>query len=132
MAKGRRDYTWGFQDETAAGGRYPESFVHSFILAIAAGGGDFIYSYVVPEGYRLAVNLVDLSSTSGVDCIAYVEKNLVSQISALLNGHYCFKFSDQNPLYYSAGETLRIEITNLEEYEAVFYGYIVGALERLI
>ena len=131
MASGRRDYTWGFLNEATPEGRYTESFVHSFGGPIIAGGEDSLYSYTVPEGYRLAVNRIDISSTSRAVNLLVIGVDPVYVTSIWFSDNYSLIFSDQNPFYIEAGKTITVDLTNFDEVTGVFSGDIIGSLEQI-
>jgi len=131
MASGRRDYTWGFLNESATEGRYTESFSKYFYIGIPALDNVLAYTYTVPAGYKLGVNRIILTSTSGVPNLVYIKKAATVLIGGFLNGNMTFDFSDSNPMYFSAGEVLNIQIYSNEYYTCGIYGYVIGALEQL-
>ena len=132
MSVGRRDYTWGFLNESATEGRYTESFVKGFKVNIDTGVTETLYTYTVPAGYKLAINRIAVSTTAGVGGLLSVLKGAVVQLDGFYNETYYFNFSDQNPFYYLAGEVFTLRATNQEETMQAFFGYVVGALEQLI
>jgi len=131
MATGRRDYTWGFLNEAAVEGRYTQSFIVHTPLVLAANTLADIYLYTVPAGYRLAINLIGISTNSRVVNTLHVLVATVSKTVSYFSDNYNLLFSDQNPLYITAGQILNIKVKNSDEATYTFYVHVVGALEQL-
>ena len=132
MTTGRRDYTWGFLNEAAGEGRFRESFSKYF----AVGIGTFIvsdaYTYTVPIGKRLGLCKVHCSTENGAYNEISVLKNAEIVMVAMFTCYQVFGFTEINPLYFVAGETLLVRIQNRDEVTSNFYGGVNGVLESVI
>ena len=131
MSTGRRDYTWGFLNEAAVEGRFTESFTKYASGSIGAGAVLYLIDYVIPVGYRLTINRIEASTVSRVINRFGVFVDGVAIIYHYFSENYSFVFSDQNPLYVSAGKTLRVQCMNLDEVPYYFFGSVIGSLQQL-
>ena len=131
MAKGRRDYTWGFQIETATGARNTESFVKYGFEAVEYNVYTPLYTYVVPEGKRLAVNKVIFSTGSWDSYLSYIGINSVLQFHVKSSGVIMSDFSDQNPFYVTAGQEITAGVISEDAETCSFFVSIIGVLETL-
>jgi hypothetical protein len=131
MAKGRRDYTWGFWDEAASGARYSESFTDKNEIFVSHGEDQIIYSVVIPSGIRLIVNNMIVSTTSMYRNEVTIQRN--ADIIALVrfSDNYEFNFSSPNPLIFNEGETLIVAVGNHDVVDALFDFTIVGTLQDI-
>lgn len=132
MASGRRDYTWGFLNEAAVEGRYTESFVKHGVSLVDAWEGKILYEYTVPAGYRLCINRIEYSTNSRVVNVAQVLWGSSVICFNFFSDNYASVFSDQNPFYLAAGETLSAQCVNNDEKAYAFYCSIIGSLQSLI
>jgi len=132
MAVGRRDYTWGFLNEAASEGRYTESFIEYFGTGISAGATVQLYAYTVPAGHRLTINRIILSTNSRIINKVTIFRYPNVLIFMYFTENYDLIFSDQNPVYFAAGERVVITCNNLDEVSYNFYGNIIGSLQSLI
>ena len=131
MAKGRRDYTWGFQNETGSGSRSTESFVKYGYASVPYAEHTYLYTYKVPEGKRLAINRVIFSSDSWDTHHGYIYIGSTLYIHVKFSITETVVFSDQNPFYITAGQTLKISVVSNDELTYMFYVNIIGVLETL-
>ena len=131
MAVGRRDYTWGFLNEAAVEGRYSATWVKAFGASINSGENAYLYLYVVPVGYRLVVNRIDISTNSRIVNVVSIGLPPGSPGYIYFSDNYCFMFSDQNPLYVEAGNSIFIVAYNQDEIACYFYGILTEVLQQL-
>ena len=131
MAKGRRDYTWGFQSETGSGSRSTESFVKYGYDNVPYATLIYLITYTVPEGKRLAVNRVIFSSDSWDTHHGYIYTGSTLCIHIKFSGTDTVVFSDQNPFYITAGQTLKIGVVSNDEETYTFFANAIGVLETL-
>ena len=132
MAVGRRDYTWGFLNETASEGRYTESFIKPSGGVISAGESSFIYSYIVLANYRLSINRIDISTNSRVINYVSIYISSVEMRSRFYSDDCSIIFSDKNPYYLSTGDEIKVQCHNYDEMACIFVCNITGGLEQLI
>jgi hypothetical protein len=132
MAAGRRDYTWGFLNESAVEGRYSEIFSASFDEVIPAFDWAIVYTYTVPEGYRVGITKILVSSNSGIYNNFWMLKNGVEIFIHLFTGLQIFDFSEHSTIYFNAGEVFAIAIDNTDEITIGFFGSIFGVKESVI
>jgi len=131
MASGRRDYTWGFLSETAAEGRYCESVNVYSSKSVISGCSEKMYQYEVPEGYRLLVNKVVISTESRDVNIFWVRHGLSVILYSYFSDFHIVDFTDRNPFVFEHGYDLIVYITNKDVSAKWFYVCIVGVLEQL-
>jgi len=131
MAQGRRDYTGGYLIETSVDGRFIDSFIKVFSEAIAGDSDDRIYSYTIPEGYRLGLNSICISTNSGGKNYFTIEAGGNIIASLWFSDTIQIVFSDRNTLYLYAGDHIYIQAYNLDEIEYTFRGVLIATLESL-
>ena len=131
MAKGRRDYTWGFQSEVSTEGRYCESFIPSYTTNIGPQLNIQIYSYTVPVGKKLTINTVAITSSARevIRFEFYVRGSFVLYIN--FSDYFTFNFSDQNPIVLAAGDIMCVRIYNPLDYTVQVWGSIICNLETI-
>ena len=131
MANGRRDYTWGFLNETATEGRYCECSSASFTNTVSAGETKQMYFYEVPSGKRLTISSVWVSCVLREVNVFRVYLKGESVLIVYFSDHFCFNFSDRNPMVLSKGDTVSLACTNLVDSNNYFSGGIICNLETL-
>jgi len=131
MAQGRRDYTGGYLIETSSDGRYAESFIKLFAETVVSEGTGRLYTYVIPEGYRLGLNSICLTTDSGGKNYFTVETADNVIISLWFSDTIQINFSDRNTLYLYEGDHIAIDALNLDEKSYIFRGVLIATLESL-
>ena len=131
MATGRRDYTWGFLNEAAAGSRSVESFCKTVHQIYQAGQYKEIYSYTVPEGKRLLLNNIILSTEGGLTAYAYVYIDSDAISSIRFSESVILPFPDNSPVYVHAGQKLKVMMGNPDSVSVGMMCNVIAALETL-
>jgi len=132
MGVGRRDYTWGFLNEAAVEGRYCENYLEYVGVNVDPGSYKVAYSYTVPVGYRISINKVIVTTTSRYIASLSVYTATRQYVLVYFSDNFVCDFSDKNPIYVNAGETIYIKCGNWDEIVAVMSCSIIGVKESII
>lgn len=131
MSVGRRDYTWGFLNESATEGRYTESLEGYFYMGIQPVTTGVVFSYTVPAGFRAGLSTVAISCSSGLDCIIYIKKGNDLKAGGYFTGLRYFNFPDKTTMYFNEGEVINVAVYNAESVANIFFGWVSAVLEAL-
>ena len=131
MSVGRRDYTWGFLNESATEGRYTESFVQFMQGSALTLTWGTLFSYSIPTGYRLSINRINVAAAGPMNNALLVKESTTNRIMAYFTGSYDCVISEKNPLYFAAGKSLIVQVYNFDEITVNYFGSVIGALESI-
>jgi len=132
MSVGRRDYTWGFLNEAAGEGRYRETFIDYFVITISSWIQKTVYSYTVPAGYRLGITGIFVSCDNGAVNMVLAKAGATQKLIGYFTGSQKFEISDNNPLYFNAGQVFTIDVYNRDEVSTFCKGWVCGIKEAII
>jgi len=130
MATGRRDYTYGFYQETVTIRRSGTLFKSDTVYPVGPGDMAEIYSYTVPEGYRLVLNGLHVTLPMAGLCWVRLLKNGGRMLYNWFTYSYFFNPGTYGGLLYDEGDKLTVEFMNGDEVEAPIYVLVLGVLEE--
>jgi len=131
MAKGRRDYTWGFLNEAAQEGRFMAHFGALFNGDVAPGPGVQLYDYTMPAGYRRSISRIQIINGTDLGNAIYIKVAGQAKFFAYFDSELIASLSETETVYWSAGEELTITVINQAAETIAFYGYIMGTVESM-
>lgn len=132
MAKGRRDYTWGVLQDSILPGRYSANFFQAATKAIFALTADDVFTYTVPEGYRLFLTGVCVSVSNPPINGIYIIKDSTILITLYFALNYIYDFGSFGSITFEEGEILKVRGINYDDIIANFTVVAFGVLEQLV
>lgn len=132
MAKGRRDYTWGFLNEAAQEGRFRAHFGALFSGEVDPGPGVVLYEYTMPEGYRRSISRIQIIRGTALENSLYIKVDGQTKFFTFFDKDTTVSLSELETVYWIAGETLTITVVNQADETIDFYGYVMGTVESLV
>lgn len=131
MATGRRDYTWGFQNESVSEGRNCISIAETGGAVCLAGSVKLLLTYTVPIGYRLGINRITINTPSQATNYMYVVAGTTSIGTLYFSVAGEVTYSDQNPYYLAAGNLCKVNVYNDDDIDQSFSCCVIGVLEKI-
>ena len=132
MAKGRRDYTWGVLQDSILPGKYSVNFAGYSNLDLAAYQLMVVYTYTVPDGYRLFLTGLCVSSKSPGAHTLQLWRDSDVLLTLFFSLTHAQDFGSFGSLSFEGGEVLNINCSNAESISAYFWVEVFGVLEQLV
>jgi len=132
MAKGRRDYTWGVLQDSIQPGLYSVDFIkvdQVYLGSIETGSA---LSYTVPEGYKLFLLGVYVTTGSFAVNHCRVKRNDAYLSFLEFEVNHELNFGTYGSVSYEPGKILTVEVTNKDDRSFWFYCTVLGVLEELV
>ena len=131
MATGRRDYTSGVLNESSIRSRYSEPYLDWISMNIIPSESKLFYTYTVPIGWKLGINRVGVWKGTGRGNHLRIYKGIIYKLFYVFDDECVVNLSGYNIIYFNAGETLNVYISNYDNVNTMFYGMIGGILESV-
>jgi len=132
MAKGRRDYTWGVLQDSILPGKYSVNFADYDFVLLTAYQNKVVYTYTVPDGYRLYLTGLCVSSVSPGPHTLQLWRNSDVLLTLFFSLTHAQDFGSFGSLSFEGGEVLNVNCENYESISAYFWVEVFGVLEQLV